>query len=289
MTAAPAGDLSAAGLDPRRFALWGMGLGSWGRVGSTANGAGYDTSTGGFLLGADLEVAPDVTIGVAGGFTRTRFDLDASLSSGTDETVFGVVYGAARWGAVALRLGGSLARLDIDTNRNVVIPGFADNLTASRNGTGLQAFGELGYRLSGGGVAFEPFIGASVLRLMMDGFGEVGGASALIGTGRTSDLGTTTLGLRMQAGFGEGLPLTLTGMIGWRHAYGDVTPEALLAFGAGPAFAVAGVPVDRDALVAEAGIDWQAMRDLTLGVSYSGQAGHRAQDHTVKGNLTWRF
>ena len=29
---------------------------------------------------------------------------------------------------------------------------------------------------------------------MMDGFGEVGGASALIGTGRTSDLGTTTLG-----------------------------------------------------------------------------------------------
>ncbi|MET0743534.1 MAG: autotransporter domain-containing protein, partial [Microvirga sp.] len=276
-------------LDPRRFALWGMGLGSWGRVGSTANGAGTDTSTGGFLLGADMRIAPDVTMGVAGGFTRTSFDLDGRLSSGTNESVFGVMYGAARWDAVALRLGASLARLDIDTSRSIVIPGFADSLTASRDGTSLQAFGELGYRVTWAGIALEPFVGGSVLRLMMDGFAENGGASALVGAGRTFDLGTTTLGLRAQARFGEGRPLTLSGMIGWRHAYGDVTPEALLAFGSGASFAVAGGPVDRDALVAEAGIDWQAMRDLTVGVSYSGQAGHQAQDHAVKGNLTWRF
>ena len=54
-------------------------------------------------------------------------------------------------------------------------------------------------------------------------------------------------------------------------------------------FTVAGVPVDRDALVAEAGLDWQASEALSLGVSYAGQIGSRAQDHTLKGNLVWRF
>jgi outer membrane autotransporter protein len=64
----------------------------------------------------------------------------------------------------------------------------------------------------------------------------------------------------------------------------------LLAFAGGAsAFTVAGVPIDRDALVAQAGLDWQASDALSLGVSYSGQIGERAQDHALKGNLTWRF
>jgi outer membrane autotransporter protein len=76
----------------------------------------------------------------------------------------------------------------------------------------------------------------------------------------------------------------------WRHAFGDVDPAALLAFSGGAsAFTVSGVPVDRDTLVAEAGLDWQIGKDMTLGVSYAGQVGRRAQEHAVKGNFTWRF
>jgi outer membrane autotransporter protein len=79
-------------------------------------------------------------------------------------------------------------------------------------------------------------------------------------------------------------------MLGWRHAFGDVEPEALLAFAGGAsAFAVSGVPVDRDALAVEAGLDWQASDALSLGVAYSGQIGERAQDHALKGSLVWRF
>jgi uncharacterized protein with beta-barrel porin domain len=80
------------------------------------------------------------------------------------------------------------------------------------------------------------------------------------------------------------------GLIGWRHAYGDVRPDMLLAFaGSASAFQVAGVPVDRNALVAEAELDWQASEDLSLGVAYRGQIGSHAQDHALTGNLTWRF
>lgn len=65
-----------------------------------------------------------------------------------------------------------------------------------------------------GGVKLEPFVGASVMRLHLDGFQEEGGAAALTGYGRTYDLGTTTLGLRAEAKLGVDLPLTVHGLVG---------------------------------------------------------------------------
>ena len=141
-----------------------------------------------------------------------------------------------------------------------------------------------------GAVQLEPFIGGAVLRSHTDAFVENGGIAALTGFARDHDLATTTLGLRVEAGLGGDLPLTVRGMLGWRHAYGDVDPKALLAFSGGAAtFAVSGAPVDRDAVVAEASLDWQATRAITLGLTYQGQIGERAQEHAVRGNLTWRF
>lgn len=43
---------------------------------------------------------------------------------------------------------------------------------------------------------------------------------------------------------------------------------------------VSGVPVNRDAVVAEAGLDWQASSAISLGVTYGGQLGARAQEYT---------
>ena len=44
-----------------------------------------------------------------------------------------------------------------------------------------------------------------------------------------------------------------------------------------------------DALVAEAGLEWQASEDINLGVAYEGQIGSRAQEHTLKGSFVWSF
>lgn len=277
-------------LDPRRFALWGEGVGSWGKLRSDGNAAAMDTSTGGFVIGADALLSPAYRVGIAGGFIRTTFDIDSRLSSGSNESVFGALYGSAVWGAINLRLGASYASHDVDTRRTVQFPGFGDALRASYGGSTVQAFGEMGYRFELARVQIEPFVGASVLRLHMDGFAENGGVAALSGYGRSYDLGTTTLGVRAEARLSDAVPLILRGMLGWRRAFGDVNPSALLAFSGGAsAFSVSGTPVDRDALVAEAGLDWQATRDIGLGVAYSGQIGSRAQDHALKGNFTWRF
>jgi outer membrane autotransporter protein len=287
---AQVGDLVPPSFDPRSFALWGAGFGSWGKVRSDGNAASIDTSTGGFIIGADGEIGETYRIGIAGGFTSTSFDIDGRLSSGTTETIFGSIYGASKWDAFNVRLGALYAHHDVDVNRTVAFPGFSDRVGSSYDGSTLMAFGEVGYEVNLGGVTLEPFLGASVMRLHMDGFREDGGPAALVGYGRTYELGTTTLGVRGEAKIGLDLPLTGHGMVGWRHGYGDVRPSALLAFAGGAsAFNAAGIPIDRDTLVAEAGLDWQIGKAMTLGVFYSGQIGKRAQVHEVKGSLNWRF
>lgn len=277
-------------LDPRRFTLWGEGYGSWGTVRGNAEAAGLDSSTGGFILGGEVRLGAASLLGLAGGFSRTSFDVDTRLSSGATETTFGTLYGATSWGAVSLRGGLSYGHHDIDSRRTVVFPGFSDAVSASYRGWTALAFGEAGYRIDWGRAMIEPFAGLSVQRLHTDAFVEEGGAAALTGYARDYDLGTTTLGVRGEARLGENGPVTVRGLLGWRHAYGDVEPTTLMAFAGGASpFTVAGVPVDRDALVVEAGLDWQLSRDMTLGVAYAGQIGTRAQEHALKGNLVWRF
>jgi uncharacterized protein with beta-barrel porin domain len=70
-----------------------------------------------------------------------------------------------------------------------------------------------------------------------------------------------------------------------------VMPTALLGFpnAAAAPFLVAGVPIARDAFVAEAGLDWRLGEAVTLGLSYAGQIAEREHDHSVKGSLVVRF
>lgn len=277
-------------LDTRRFSLWGEGFGSWGRIRSNGNAASLDTSTGGFILGADASLNDKFRLGFAGGFIRTSFDIDGRLSSGSNESIFGAIYGSGSWGSVNLRLGATYAWHDIDTSRTVLFPGFGDVASASYDGSTTQAFGEFGYRFDWSRAWIEPFVGASVLRLHTDGFQEQGGMSALTGYGRDHDLATTTLGVRAEAQIFQDMPLLFKGLVGWRHAYGDVDSEAMLAFAGGASsFLASGVPMDRNALVVEAGLDWRASDAISLGVAYSGQLGQDAREHTLKGNFIWRF
>ena len=77
----------------------------------------------------------------------------------------------------------------------------------------------------------------------------------------------------------------------WQHAFDGVTPTAALAFQLAPAvpFVIAGVPIARDSLLAEAGLDLAIGRNATLGVSYIGQIASNVSDHAAKGRFIWRF
>ncbi|MBV9519579.1 MAG: autotransporter domain-containing protein [Hyphomicrobiales bacterium] len=286
---------------PRLFDLWGQGFGDWGHVSSDGNAAALSRSTGGFVLGGDVSargfMGGDWRFGLAGGYTNDRITVSQRLSSATFESVFGGAYAGASFGAVQLRAGALYGTNSTSTTRQVIFPGFTDSLSSSNGGYTAQAFGEAGYRVELSRLGFtgfsrasiEPFAGGAAFLIHQNGFTEGGGAAALTGFARDFNVQTTTLGLRSELAFAS-LPVSVTTLLGWRHAYGDVVPSVLLAFqGGAQAFSGAGVPIDRDAFVAEAGVNYALTSMLTVGLSYSGQFGQRATANAFKGRVDWSF
>lgn len=155
----------------------------------------------------------------------------------------------------------------------------------------MQVFGELGYEIKTAYADFEPFAAASYVHLKTDGFEESGEISNLTGQSGTTNLTTTTLGLRASRDFAvsDTIVLTARGMLGWSHAYGDVTPQQRLAFSGGESFTIEGLPLAQDTGIVEAGFDVGIGRSTTIGVSYTGQFSKQASDNAVKADLTVRF
>ena len=277
-------------LDPRVFSLWGQGFGSFGSTGTDRNAGALNRDTSGFVIGADATLDGAYRFGVAGGFTDTSLDIRSRSSTGEVTSGFGAVYGAANLGGFALRVGGVFAGNSTDTSRSVAFAGFNDTERGRYGGTTLQGFGEAGYRFGFGAATIEPFVGGGGMVISRDRFTETGGAASLTVLGRDYEVETLTAGVRGEYVLGIDSPFTLRGLVGYRRAFGDVVPRALLAFAtAGSQFSTAGVPIDRDALVAGAGIDWKVAPGVTVGVSYAGQVGNRAEDHGARGNVVWRF
>jgi outer membrane autotransporter protein len=114
----------------------------------------------------------------------------------------------------------------------------------------------------------------------------------------TSDVTYSTLGVRASAAlpFDATTSARLTGMIGWRHAYGSLTPTAQNAFAGGAPFTVAGVPVGEDVAVVSAGLAFDlgarpemGIADATFSISYDGQFGSGVVDSAANARLTFKF
>ncbi|MCJ2011423.1 autotransporter serine protease [Methylobacterium sp. J-076] len=297
--------------DPRVFGLWGQAFGAFGRTRTDGNAAGIDRQISGFVVGADVRLENGIKLGLAGGYTEAALDTPGRLQSATISSPFGGVYGGYELGPVSLRLGATYADNDGRTRRTVAFAGIADTPNGRPGGSTVQGFGELGYRIPLGPAApvalvskgarvvpvqpstafLEPFVGGAYVAIRRDRFSETGGIGAVTSFARDYDLGAFTAGVRGQTALdlGLGLPVSAHALVGYRRAFGDVVPTALLAFTGGAAFLSAGVPIDRDALVAEAGLDLAVAPNATLGLAYTGQTGTRAQDQAVKGNFTYRF
>ena len=122
---------------------------------------------------------------------------------------------------------------------------------------------------------------------------ERGATAALNVAANTFEVGYSTLGIRAASmiPLGDDMVLIPRASAAWQHAFDTVTPAAALAFQARACvpFVIAGVPIARDSLLAEAGLDLAIGRNATLGVSYIGQIASNVQDHAAKGKFSWRF
>ncbi|WID97602.1 autotransporter domain-containing protein [Bosea vestrisii] len=276
-----------------RYALWGEAFGGAGNTNADGNAAGLSRRSGGALLGADLLLydnpGSSLRVGVAGGYSQSRFDLDARRSSGKLDSGHAALYAGARFGNLRLDAGLAYSWSESDIRRQVAIRGFGDSLRLQRPGAVAQGFTELGYGFAFSGFALEPFAQLALVRVSTDAGTEQGAAAALRVLSSEQTLGFSTLGLRAEAQLGAA-PLFARAMLGWRHGFGELTPQAKTAFALGTTPAqVFAAPIDREALVAEAGLDWRISSATALGLTYSAAIGERARDHALKGRVEMKF
>ncbi|MXO01327.1 autotransporter domain-containing protein, partial [Shinella zoogloeoides] len=272
-------------------AFWGQGFGSWGHTNSDGNAARLERSTGGFLMGADAPVFDTWRFGAVAGYSYTDFNVKDRHSSGSADNFHLGLYGGNQWGDLAFRSGLAYTWHDIHTARTIAFPGFSDSTKGGYSAGTFQAFGELGYKVQAGAVQFEPFANLAYVSLNTSGFRETGGAAALTGASATTNATFTTLGLRASTSFDlGGATATAKGMVGWRHAFGDTTPQAGMAFASGgDTFSIGGVPIARNAAVFETGLDIALSPTATVGVTYGGQFGSGVSDQSIKANFNVKF
>lgn len=276
---------------PVGAAVWGHAYGNWGRFGSNGNAAAMDTGSGGFLFGADTEMAAGWRGGLMAGYGHAAFGVDARASSGHADNYTLGAYAGGQHGAFGVRLGASYGLHDVSVSRNVTAGVLRNALSADYTASTAQIFGEAGYSIDTGGTRFEPFAGLALVHQRSGAFTETGGAAALSVAAASHTLGVTTLGLRAerQMAAGESYTATLGGSLGWSHLVGNSEPSSTMRLASGNAFTISGVPLDRDTLQMEAGLRLNFDSGAIFNLDYQGELGARTRSHGVAARFSMSF
>lgn len=270
--------------------FWLSGDGNWTDADGNGNAAGYTGSAGGVLAGVDFMFGDGFLVGVAGGYGASEITVSGGGGKADSNNWSLALYGAGGWGDFALRGGLGYTWHDVSSTRTVAFTGFANTLTADYDAATFQAFGEAAYRFETGFAAFEPFAGLSYVGFHQDGFAETGGAAALSVSAADMDTTFTTIGARAERDFALGsTKATLSGTLGWQHAFGDITPLAAMAFSGSDSFSVAGTPIARNTAVVEAGLSLKLAPHAEFGIGYAGQFGDGVTQNGVRAGLKVRF
>lgn len=286
---APAPTAEQAGQSTSDYQAWSQGFGSKG----STDGSGVDAldrSTGGLLMGADGMLSDKVRLGLFGGYGRSSFSENGQSASADADSYLLGFYGSSVLDAVRLSFGGSFGVSSITADRDVAFSSFTNSLHSDYTAMTAQLFGEAAYRVDLGQSMLEPFAGLAQVHVSTNGFHEDGGVAALSVEGDGYDLTYTNVGLRAATSMDlNGTTVRLKGEAAWRHAFGDVTPEASTSLAGGSAFDVRGASAARDTAVVKAGIDVDLSKDSTMFVNYVGEFASGGPDHGVNAGFKLKF
>ncbi len=268
-------------------------MAAWGSFDGNGNASRVSTTLGGVVAGFDKRIGAAAHLGVAVGYSQSNASISTLASSAQADSGLVAAYAGTSLGDWKLRGGASYNLSQVDTSRAVVFPGFGDSAHGHYNAGLLQMFGEVGYGIALGQVAIEPFAGLAWAHLDTDRFTETAGSIGLTSGPASSDVGYTTIGLRVatEMMLPNGMVLVPHASIAWQHAFDDVRPEARLGFTGidGAAFSTSGVPLATNSALLDVGAALRVSAAVKVSLSYMGELADGARQNAVNGSITWNF
>src|SRR5690606_870583 len=280
------GEVSMGQLRPDGTLLWVDGSGGQIRLGGDGNAACATASAEGLALGADVAAGERTRIGAAVGTRRVlqRVNGRASRIDGDGRQL--ALYAGTQLGHLTLRGGVARTDYDLDLERRVGIGTLDQRLEARHEATASTWFAEAALDWNESTLP-RPWLALAHTRLSSDAAAETGGSAALdVARGR-HEVGTATLGLRGAWDVSGGRSVaTLQADLGWRHAWGDLTPGAAAAFADGDSFTGHAPAMSRNSAVFRLGLGLAPTPRSRVAIGLQGQAGDRVR--TFGGHLQWQ-
>lgn len=272
---------------PEGRGVWGELIGSSLEFGETTDSARVESEGRGLVVGADTELN-GLRFGAA--VTHIASDVESTtLRSEADvksTTLAG--YASGQMGAFRATVGGSFSRHDVDAQRIVTFPDFADATTADYEGTSGEVFAEVAMSHNVGGVFLEPFVGIGFHALDLDGFTEEGGDAALAVDSVSRNVSTATVGVRVSGSYETSIGrVTPYAKVALQQVYGDDEATATAAFATTGAFGLTGQKAD-DGVAGDIGVRIDR-GNLGFNASYSGVGADEWDDQQVKVGVSFRF
>jgi outer membrane autotransporter protein len=289
------------GYDPRRtWRLWAGGFGGTGSFDGSANlgTSDLDTRTLGFSAGLDYQIDPTTLLGIAGGYTHSRFSVDELRTKGNAEGGHVGVYGVKTYGRAYLAASADYAHFENETAR--YIDWLIDEQAYGEFGS--DAYGarfEVGYKEPVDRFNVTPFAGMAISHLESDGFAEdtvrVGGGPGGLGLtydGISQDSVTSSLGVQLDSRveLEDGQTLIPFARVAWVHEFHtDRRINGSLSSSPDFTFTTYGASAAEDLAKINAGFSLDVTGGVGMFASFDGEFSNSSQSYTGNGGIriTW--
>jgi uncharacterized protein YhjY with autotransporter beta-barrel domain len=292
--------LVADSYQPRTWRAWAAGFGGRSELDGVADigSADLNSHTAGFAVGIDAQIDRTALVGIAAGYSNSRFSVDELTTSGTVEGFHAGLYGVKRLGPFYLAADAEYAHFNNTTARFIdwVVDEQAQGEFES------HAFGarvEAGWKTSVRNYRVTPFVGLQGARLTSEGFTEeaersLGGPGILgltFGSNSATSL-TSSLGVQLHTRIplSNGQVLTPFVRVAWVHEFDpDRSVDSFLTLSPEAAFSPEGAAAASDAARVNAGLKLDLAENVGLFGYFDGEFSGRSLGYAGNGaiKISW--
>ncbi len=274
--------------EENRWGVFLTGVGEWVDVSGDGNARGYDITTGGFTLGADYKLTPNLAVGISAGYAGTGVDLTNNgrvFVNGGKLGLYGTYFEGGFYVDAAVNGGYN----SYDTRRS----GLQGDARGSTDGGELSTLFGVGYDWKVGALTIGPTMNFQYTYVGIDGYTEHGSLAPLNIRSQGGESVRTALGFKATYDWKIGGVLVKPELrAAWQHEYGDAgfDVDAGFAGASNSGFTVRGPEIGRDSLLLGAGVAVLWNERTATYVYYDGDlARERYESHSVSGGVRLSF